>query len=70
MLAGGPHVHGAFAEARLIDEVILAVEPVLVARGIPLLVGDAADLRLDLVDIDKRRLPTLRLHYRVLAASN
>lgn len=65
LLSGGPHVNGAFAHARLIDEVILGVEPVLVARGIPLLVGDAPDLRLDLVEVDDRRRPTLRLHYRV-----
>lgn len=70
LLAGGPHVNGAFAAARLIDEVILAVEPVLVSRGIPLLVGEAADLRLDLVNVDDHRRPTLRLHYRVLAASS
>jgi dihydrofolate reductase len=70
LLAGGPHVNGAFAAARLIDEVILGVEPVLVSRGIPLLVGDAADLRLDLVNVDDRRRPTLRLHYRVLPATS
>jgi hypothetical protein len=61
-------VNGAFAGARLIDEVILAVEPVLVARGIPLLISDAPDLRLDLVGVDDRRRPTLRLHYRVARA--
>ena len=65
VLAGGPHVNGAFAHAGLIDEVILAGEPVLVASGLPLLIGDAPDLRLDLLDIDDRRRPTLRLHYRV-----
>jgi len=69
VLAGGPHVNGAFVQARLIDEVILAVEPVLVTRGVPLLLGDAPDLRLDLVDVDQRRRPTLRLHYRVAGAS-
>lgn len=68
LLAGGPHVNGAFARARLIDEVILGVEPVLVTPGIPLLVGDAPDLRLDLIAVDESRRPTLRLHYRVTPA--
>jgi riboflavin biosynthesis pyrimidine reductase len=61
-------VNGAFARAGLIDEVILGVEPVLVARGIPLLVGDAPDLRLEFVGLDDRRRPTLRLHYRLARA--
>jgi dihydrofolate reductase len=69
LLAGGPKVNGDFARERLIDEVIVAVEPVLVARGIPLLVGEAPDLRLDLVGIDDSRRPTVRLHYRVAAAA-
>jgi dihydrofolate reductase len=67
VLAGGPQVNGAFARAGLIDEVVLAVEPVLVARGLPLLIGDAPDLRLDFLGVDDRRQPTLRLHYRVAA---
>jgi hypothetical protein len=53
----GPHVSGAFARAKLIDEVIVAVEPVLVVRGLALLLGGAPDLRLDLVDIVDRRRP-------------
>lgn len=66
LLAGGPHVNGAFVRARLIDEVVLGIEPVLVSRGLPLIAGEAPDLRLDLVAVDDRRRPTLRLHYRVL----
>lgn len=69
LLAGGPHVNGAFARARLVDEIILAIEPVVVARGIPLLVGDLPDLHLDLVGVDDSRQPTLRLHYRVAGAT-
>jgi hypothetical protein len=48
---------GAFARAKLIAEVIVAVEPVLVVRGLALLLGGAPDLRLDFVDIDDRRRP-------------
>jgi dihydrofolate reductase len=67
LLAGVSRHNGAFARAGLIDEVVLGVEPVLVAGGIPLLTGDAPDLRLELVEVDdRRRRPTLYLRYRVI----
>jgi riboflavin biosynthesis pyrimidine reductase len=66
ILAGGPRLNGAFAAARLIDEVILGVEPVLVTSGLPMVVGEAPDLRLALVEVDDRRRPTLCLRYRVV----
>lgn len=67
LLAGGPTVNAAFVRERLVDEVVLALEPVLVADGLPLLVGDAPDLRLDLLAVDDRRAPTLRVHYRAVS---
>jgi dihydrofolate reductase len=66
LLAGGPQVNGAFSRAGLVDEVVVAVEPVIVARGIPLVTGDGPDLRLELVAVDDQRQPTVRLHYRVI----
>lgn len=68
LLAGGSQVNAGFAQSGLIDEVIVAIEPVIVSRGIPLLSADAPDLRLDLIDVDQSRLPTLRVRYRVLKA--
>jgi dihydrofolate reductase len=69
LLAGGSQLNTGFARSGLIDEVIVAIEPVIVSRGIPLLSGDAPDLRLDLLDIDQRRQPSLRARYRVLSRS-
>ena len=69
LLAGGSQLNAGFARSGLIDEVIVAIEPVIVSRGIPLLAGDAPDLLLDFVDIDQRHQPTLRVRYRVLRAS-
>jgi len=66
LLAGGSQLNAAFARAELIDHVVVAIEPVIVARGIPLVAGDAPDLRLGLVGVDQSRSPTLRLHYDVL----
>ena len=69
LLAGGPHLNAAFVREQLVDEVVLALEPVIVARGLPLLIGDAPDLRLDLLAVDDKRGPTLRVHYRVASGS-
>jgi dihydrofolate reductase len=69
LLAGGPHLNAAFVREQLVDEVVLALEPVLVARGLPLLIGDAPDLPLDLLAVDDKRGPTLRVHYRVASGS-
>jgi riboflavin biosynthesis pyrimidine reductase len=66
LLAGGSQLNAGFARSGLIDEVIVAIEPVIVSPGIPLLSGDAPDLRLDLLDVDQSHHPTLRLRYRVL----
>ena len=66
LLAGGSQLNAAFAQEGLIDEVILAIEPVVVAKGIPMVAPNAPDLRLSLLGVDDRRSPTLRLHYRVL----
>jgi dihydrofolate reductase len=69
LLAGGSQLNAGFARSGLIDEVIVAVEPVIVSRGIPLLSGDAPDVRLELLDIDQSRQPSLRVRYRVLRGS-
>ncbi len=69
LLAGGSQLNAGFARSGLIDEVIVAIEPVIVSRGIPLLSGDAPDLRLDLRDIDQSHQPTLRVRYRVMRGS-
>lgn len=66
LLAGGGHLNAGFAQAGLIDEIVLAIEPVIIGRGIPLVVGDAPDLRLELSAIEDDRRPTLRVRYRVL----
>ena len=66
LLAGGSQLNAAFARAGLIDHVVIAIEPVIVARGIPLVADDAPDLRLQLVQVDQAHSPTLRVQYDVL----
>ena len=45
-LAGGSVLNTAFVQEKLVDEVILNIEAVIVGEGISLLAPDAADLRL------------------------
>lgn len=64
LLAGGSALNGAFIRAGLVDEVVLGIEPVVVARGLPLLRGDAPDLRLQLVDVQRVKAQTLLVRYK------
>jgi len=66
LLAGGSRLNASFARSGLIDNVVLAIEPVIVSLGIPLASGDVPDLRLELLGVEQDRAPTLRVRYRVL----
>ena len=65
LLAGGSALNGAFIRAGLVDDVVLGVEPVIVAQGLPLVRGDAPDLRLQLADVRRVSDQTLLMKYRV-----
>lgn len=67
ILAGGGKTNTAFAQAGLIDEMYLDVEPVILGDGIPLFPSLQSELRLRL--IDSRRLNTqgtTLFHYEVI----
>jgi dihydrofolate reductase len=66
LLAGGSKTNQSFACAGLIDEVVLALEPVIIGRGIPLVGPETPDLRLELLDIDRSRKQKIKLIFRVL----
>jgi dihydrofolate reductase len=64
-IAGGSLLYSEFARAGLIDEIVLAIEPAYVGKGIPLLSPAEFDLPLDLVGVDTSQAPpVIRLHYR------
>lgn len=69
LLTGGSKLNESFARANLIDDVVLAVEPVIVGRGIPLVGPGTPDLRLDLAAVELDRSPKLKLRYRVLKSN-
>jgi len=69
LLAGGSKLNEGFARANLIDDLVLALEPVIVGRGIPLIGPEAPDLRLELTAVDLDRKPKVKLRYRVLKST-
>ncbi len=69
LLAGGSQLNGAFLRSGLVDEVVLGIEPVIVAQGLPLVQGDAPDLPLQLADVQQVEGRTLRVRYLVQRAT-
>lgn len=67
LLSGGPTLNSAFARAGLINEVILAVNPVVVGDGKALFLPRHFDLQLKLTSIKKRK-NLLLLSYKVLTS--
>ncbi len=63
-LIGGGDLVGQFADRDLLDEVIVSVAPVTLARGAPLLPRRLTASRLQLLDVD-REGQFARLSYRV-----
>jgi dihydrofolate reductase len=61
-ILGGSQVYSAFADAGLVDEWQITVEPVLFGAGLPLLVGPLVQ-GLRLVEIRKLNTSTVLLRY-------
>lgn len=64
-LCGGAELATQLFEAKLIDEVVLKMNPVLFGAGIPLLSRSAEPLALELTDSKIYGNSVLLLHYRV-----
>jgi riboflavin biosynthesis pyrimidine reductase len=65
LVVGGAALNTAFAQAGLVDAVILNVESVIVGHGIPLFAPAPLDLRLQLLAVQRVREEIVQLHYRV-----
>lgn len=66
VLTGGATLNAAFAQAGLIDEVILNVEPVIEGKGIPLFKPEDFELTLELIEMKQSKGKTIQLHYKVI----
>lgn len=65
LVTGGATINSAFAKEKLIDEIILNVEPIFIGQGIPLFSEEDFDLKTELVSTEENN-GLLALHYRVL----
>jgi len=68
VLAGGTIINTLFAEAQLIDEVMVTVSPLVFGSGLSLF-KDHISLRLELLDMKRIGENTVFLHYRVIKTS-
>jgi dihydrofolate reductase len=64
-LFGGSDVCGQFAQAGLIDEIMVAVHPIALGQGVPLFAGLKRDLKLKLKDSRSYDTGLVMLHYHV-----
>jgi len=66
-LAGGGLLNSSFAKEKLIDEIYLDVEPLLLGKGIPVFAPSTDfEFELKLLDVNKLNKDTVQLHYQVL----
>lgn len=65
LVTGGAAINSAFAKEKLLDEIILNVEPVFIGQGIPLFSEDEFDIQTELIATEKLG-NILTLHYKVL----
>lgn len=67
VIIGGTVTVSEFMKARLVNELILVVEPVLFGAGLPLLKDVKDEYSLSLYDVKKLNDHTVQLHYRLRA---
>jgi dihydrofolate reductase len=66
LIAGGAKLNGACMQEKLVDEILLDIQPIVFGKGIPLF-GDADfEAKLKLLETKKISKNESQLHYRVL----
>lgn len=65
VIGGGSSTNAAFLKERLIDEIILDVEPLVFGRGVSLFSNIDSNLKLELLGSKKVATNVIQLHYKV-----
>lgn len=65
LLGGGGKTNGAFLTSRLIDEIILDIEPVLLGQGLKLFGPNAKSVQLEFLEMKPLAKQVLRVRARV-----
>lgn len=66
LITGGATINSAFMKERLIDEVILNVEPFMLGKGISLFSTEEFGCRLDFLNVKEIGDAIIQFHYQVL----
>lgn len=66
VIAGGGALNASFLEEKLVDEIYLDIEPIILGQGIPLFRGKDLECNLKLVGQKKISDNEIQLHYEVL----
>ena len=66
IITGGSIVNSEFAKRRLIDEVILDVNPIILGEGIPVFAKDVFEMKLELLEFEKVGKEIVELRYKVV----
>jgi len=66
VVAGGAKTNGAFLAARLVDEIILTIEPKLFGRGLNFTEGADLDVTLKLLSVTSLNDDAIQLRYQVV----
>ena len=69
VVAGGSILNAGFMREKLIDELYLDIEPLLVGKGIPLFAQEDFEARLELIEVKKLTKNELQLHCKVVKNS-
>ena len=64
MLGGGAQINSLFLKEKLIDEIVLTIEPKIFGAGIPLF-KDENDIDLELLEMKKLNENTISVRYKV-----
>lgn len=67
LVVGGGFTNAEFMKGRLIDEIYLDIEPIILSQGVPLLRPVAPfEFKLELLEVKNLSPQTVQLHYKVL----
>jgi len=66
LITGGANINSAFAKEKLLDEIILNVEPVFVGKGIPLFAPQDFEIKAKLISTDRAESGIVSLKYEIL----
>jgi dihydrofolate reductase len=67
VLGGGASLNTAFAQEKLINEVVVFMDSVIVGRGVPMFAPAVFDLHLHLLELNKVHEEVVKLRYQVSA---